>query len=344
MEALVRPPASDLEPRLLLSWGYEPRRRAWVGSVVAHIVGIVVLLSIPHQLLTSPARRSATHITLIAPREFTQTEPNRGKIGHEFSLENLLPRPRIQAPGGLPNLRTPRQAPIPVPPRRGPSADIPEPPKVETASSGLGQAPVPGNPAVPPMQPPPQIQVEEKPKIAFEPPGALSAPKQPMGLGGPRINVPGGSLQEATRGAIRSGAGGTTVGDIDLLGTGGLGAALNLPAAPGKSASTLELLSNPAGVDFKPYLIQVLAAVKRNWLVIYPESARLGRMGRVQIQFALNRSGGIDKLVIALGSGTDALDRAAVAGIVASSPFPPLPGGFQGTQVRLQLTFLYNMK
>lgn len=329
-----------MEPKLLVSWAPERRGKAWAGSVAAHVVGIVVLLSVPHELLMSPARRAATHITLVAPRELTQTEPNRGKIGREFSLENLLPRPRVQTPGGLPSFQIPRQAP----PRRTPSRDIPEPPKVDTASSGFTQTPVLGNPAVPAMQPPPQIQAEEKPKIAFEPPGAPPAPRQPMGLGGPRVNVPSGSVQEATRGAIRSGGGGTTIGDIDLQGTGGLGAGLNLPAAPGKTANTLELLSNPAGVDFKPYLIQVLAAVKRNWLVIYPESARLGRMGRVQIQFALNRSGGIDKLVIALGSGTDALDRAAVAGIVASSPFPPLPSAFQGSQVRLQLTFLYNMK
>ena len=98
------------------------------------------------------------------------------------------------------------------------------------------------------------------------------------------------------------------------------------------------------GVDFKPYLIRILAAVKRNWLAVVPESARLGRIGRVQIQFAIARDGSVPKLVIAMESGTEALDRAAVAGVSASTPFPPLPSEFKGNQVRLQFTFSYNIK
>ena len=37
-------------------------------------------------------------------------------------------------------------------------------------------------------------------------------------------------------------------------------------------------------------------------------------------------------------------DRAAVAGISASVPFPPLPAEFKGSEVRLQFAFVYNMK
>ena len=98
------------------------------------------------------------------------------------------------------------------------------------------------------------------------------------------------------------------------------------------------------GVDFKPYLIRILATVKRNWLAVTPESARLGRTGRVQIQFAIARDGSVPKLVIAFPSGTEALDRAAVAGISASTPFEPLPSDFKGNQVRLQFTFSYNIR
>jgi TonB family protein len=47
--------------------------------------------------------------------------------------------------------------------------------------------------------------------------------------------------------------------------------------------------------------------------------------------------------VIADPSGTEAFDRAAVAGISASDPFPPLPQDYKGDQIRLQLTFSYNM-
>jgi TonB family protein len=98
------------------------------------------------------------------------------------------------------------------------------------------------------------------------------------------------------------------------------------------------------GVDFRPYLIRVLSSVKRNWLAVVPESARLGRRGRVVIQFAIAKDGTVPKLVIALPSGAEALDRAAVAGISASNPFPPLPAEFKGGQIRLQLNFSYNLQ
>jgi hypothetical protein len=42
-------------------------------------------------------------------------------------------------------------------------------------------------------------------------------------------------------------------------------------------------------------------------------------------------------------SGTLALDRAAVAGVSASNPFPPLPAEFRGNLIRLQLVFSYNV-
>jgi TonB family protein len=98
------------------------------------------------------------------------------------------------------------------------------------------------------------------------------------------------------------------------------------------------------GVDFWPYLVKVLASVRRNWYAVIPESAKLGRQGRVAIQFAIDRSGSVPKLVIANPSGAEALDRAAVASISASNPFPPLPSNFRGGQIRLQLVFKYNLK
>ncbi len=97
------------------------------------------------------------------------------------------------------------------------------------------------------------------------------------------------------------------------------------------------------GVDFRPYLIRVLAAVRRNWFAVIPESAKLGQTGRAVLQFAIDRTGNVPKLVIAVPSGREALDRAAVAGISASNPFPPLPPEFKGGQIRLQLVFRYNL-
>ena len=117
-----------------------------------------------------------------------------------------------------------------------------------------------------------------------------------------------------------------------------------IPPSEGNTGSSVKLLTEPEGVDFRPYLIQVLASVRRNWYAVMPTSVNLGRRGRVIIQFAISQDGSVPKLVIAVPSGADALDRAAVAGISASNPFPPLPDEFTGEEIRLQLNFLYNIK
>jgi len=112
--------------------------------------------------------------------------------------------------------------------------------------------------------------------------------------------------------------------------------------SPYKNLVTPQLLSDPHGVNFRPYLIQVLLAVKKNWLAVIPESAHMGRRGYVTLQFIIARNGSVPKLVISSPSGTEAFDRAAVAGVSASNPFPPLPSEFPGSEIRVQLGFTYN--
>jgi TonB family protein len=190
-----------------------------------------------------------------------------------------------------------------------------------------------------PNVPEPKIVPEEKPKIAFETPGQQTGTAQSSGVA--RIPLPNTSVREAIRGAVRSGGQGMTVGDDAE-------SSIVLPtphssATPGNVGSKVQLLSDPMGVDFSPYLIKVLTAVRKNWYAVIPESARLGQGGQVIIQFAVNRDGSVPKLVISMPSGSEALDRAAVAGISASNPFPPLPSEFRGGQVRLQLSFKYKV-
>ena len=97
------------------------------------------------------------------------------------------------------------------------------------------------------------------------------------------------------------------------------------------------------GVDFRPYLLQVLAAVRRNWFAVYPEAARLGQRGQVVLEFAIAKQGAVAKVIFSNESGAKALDQAAVAAISASNPLPPLPVEFRGDRVVLQMTFQYNM-
>jgi TonB family protein len=97
------------------------------------------------------------------------------------------------------------------------------------------------------------------------------------------------------------------------------------------------------GVDFRPYLTQILATIRRNWNAVMPESVKLGRRGKVGLTFSISRVGRVDKMVYAFQSGSDPLDRAAIAAISASNPFPPLPVQFKGDRIVLQLNFAYNM-
>jgi len=322
------------------------RRRRWarIASIALHLLLLPLLPLIPSGASTAwfdPPRlevdfRRATPLVapkLPQPPKLTQTDPNRGKVGTELSMADLMPKPPV------PQQRDQGGAPKPVPPAPGPPP-APKPieaPKVETAAVDVSQL------KGPPASGIPQIQPVEKPKLAFESVGS-SMGRPAAGSLAPKVDAPKPGVEEATR-ALARGAGrtGLTVGDAPDGG----GGALDLPgqaARPRSSASSLELLSDPLGVDFKPYLIQVLAAVRRNWFSVMPESARFGgRRGKTVLQFSISRDGRVPKLVIAGPSGTEAFDRAAVAGVSASNPFPPLPTNFRGQEVRLQFVFSYNM-
>lgn len=309
--------------------------RAGAASLAAHALFLLLLIALPRfQSAPEPHAESVEvkrAARLVAPPPvLTQREPNRTKVAKEIRLENLLPSPpkaRFHAP--------PRSTP---PPSRAVAPALPklnEPPKIEAFAKAqpLPQAGVPAAP------PPPQIQEEEKPKLAFQKPGASGVSQQPSTGPLSKLTPPRNSVDEAIRSVARSGGAGMTVGDIlDEPSP----AELHQRPAPGLPRSQIELLSDPQGVDFKPYLIRVLSAVKRNWFAVIPESAHLGRHGRVQLIFAIDRGGKVPKLVISLPSGAGELDRAAVAGVSASIPFPPLPPEFRGDQIRLQLSFQYN--
>jgi TonB family protein len=309
-----------------------------------------VLFLLPKEVFQPSRPPETPHrvVALIAPRfELTQPNPTQGKISKSINLESLLPRPSIvqprtappsttrpaaQTPGKQPAPFVAPPAPAPTP---APAPQIAEPPKIETATNTPAKGPI-GTPQAP--APPPQIQAEEKPKLAFETPGSTSSPVQGAG----RLRLPGASVADAIRDMAPGPSGGITVGD-EGSGPGGLGPGMNMPPSPGKMGTSLQLKSDPQGVDFRPYMLKVLAAVKRNWFAIYPESAKLGSRGRVTLEFSIDRSGGIPKLRVASPSGVQALDRAAVAAMSASTPLPSLPSEFRGDRIILQMVFAYNM-
>lgn len=334
--------------------------RHWV-AVAAASVGVHLLLALAiAPLAKAPLARRVSSVRiapepprmrvtpLVAPpAALTQKEPNRQPLSAEFNVASIAPRPdnRVMPSPGAAAL--PRQAPVNkfVPPQRpgpqAPAANIPDAPSLTIQAAAT---PPPEALGVPKLQGPPlPAPSPTKPKIAFETPGSSTGVAGQTGMT-PRIQAPKTSVEETIRQVARGGGSqGLMVGDIEMTNTGINPASPSIPV-PGKLGSSLELQSDPMGVDFKPYLIRILSSVKRNWLAVVPESARLGRRGKVVIQFAISKDGSVPKLVIAIPSGAEALDRAAVAGISASNPFPPLPEEFRGSVIRLQLNFMYNLQ
>jgi TonB family protein len=333
-------------PNFLLDWHEsDDSRRYWragIGSFVVHL-GVFALVLVLGSL-NGPAIKEGTEIVpdfkqavhLILPSDLTQKAPNKDKVAKEVSVEDLKPRPpsreRLPPPPPVRAFKPPNPAPpgplqSPVAPR------IAEPPKIETPVTAQNVPPaLPAMSGTPKAPQPPQIQPVEQPKLAFETPGQ-NGPSESKGQA--KLNPPKASVQDVIHDLARGGGGqGSVEGAPELP----------LPGQAGITPQLPELMSDPMGVDFRPYLFQILARVRKNWFAVIPESARLGNRGLVELQFIIDRNGDVPKLVIATPSGSEALDKAAVAAVSASVRFPPLPNEFKGQQIRLQFEFKYNFK
>ncbi len=337
---------ADSGPQLLLDWQAETDSVRWFRAGVASLVvhAIIVPLLVLVASMDTPAPKIGTriisnfeHVTFITPNDITQKEPNRAKPAKEVSVEDLQAHPPSES--SLPSTRTVRTFQPPTPRNPGPphpGPDVAEPPKLEASLTPSQPLPAPaGNPNAPP----PKIQSDEQPKLALETPGQRGPnPDATKGQSKAALKSP---VAQAMRPPQPSAGGGNLGGNVEQP---ELPESLQLPPSPGSQGILPELLSNPMGVDFKPYLAQVLARVRSNWFAVIPESARMGNRGVVQLQFMIDRSGQVPKLVIATPSGSQSLDKAAVASISASVPFPPLPPEYKGLSIRLQFAFKYNVQ
>jgi TonB family protein len=348
METVGHQPVDD-ELHLLTEWGDPAARgrtgKAGVISLVVHAVVILLLAVLPEDFFFSnpppperlPPRKIVT--PLVEPlTEFTQPAPNKNKIAKAIDMASLEPRKPVRTPPGPPSTSrpaAPRPAVMPTPPAPPPpAASLPEPPKIEAAKESPKIDLPPTNSDIAP--PPATV---EKPKMALENVGGPPPQAPPSQR---KIAIPGASVSEAIRENVRGAqSGGIVVGDPGA-GSGGIGGGVNLPPAPGAQGSALELKSDPMGVDFKPYLTQILATIRRNWYAVMPQSVKLGARGKVGLLFAITKTGSVSKVTWAFQSGAEALDKAAVAAISASNPFPPLPAEYKGDRVVLQLNFAYN--
>jgi TonB family protein len=266
--------------------------------------------------------------------ELTQRAPNKNKITEHFNLQDLV-APQVQrqqqSASGRRQYVPKSGAPVPaLQPARQPEISA-EAPKINAQTTA---PPPPGlaNGVIAQNVPPPQQTANP-----FEKVGAQPVIKQSQ------VPVPKTALPDIVRDMSHGSSSPPVAVSDDSPG-------MNAPAAPGTRAapghmgSEVELKSDPEGVDLRPYLAQILAIVRRNWFAVMPESVRMGtRRGRTVLQFAVNRDGTLAKVVISDFSGSDPLDRAAVAGLSMSNPLPPLPKDYRGGQLRLAFSFDYNL-
>jgi TonB family protein len=318
------------------------------------------------QLLSSRAGSVALHLALIVlavvqprtAREFEPTEPDPGRQYTKITLTAPSPEQlaemRPQARGDVGEAPTPSPATAPDPVvtpevQLEPRAALEPPTPAVEPEPAAARTPTPGELqpgtrlAEDPREPTTRAPEQERPRLQLENARAvMPAPDGPLQLGEMKLTrgrdemvaaaIAQGSDPNSMRQAVGDGVGAAAIGTYSAPSRGNIG-------------SGLELLSDPQGVDFRPYLLQILNSVRRNWFAVIPESARLGvDKGRVALQFAILRNGEVPKLVISSSSRSQPLDRAAVAGVSASNPFPALPADFKGNEIRVQFVFLYNVK
>jgi TonB family protein len=296
------------------------RREAIYISIIVHSAIILLLYFgkyLPHPVVAVSKPSNVNNLTFLdLPPDLQKLQhPPKTNIASDKNRVAMTRHPELD----VKDLRKALATPAPgAPGLRGQQMEQPP------AQSSAGFSP-PQTPPQPQQAPNPQtaqLQTPATPNIRNEfqkYAGSASA---------------GSAIQEATRAAAaRRGTGQQGDGGNFGLGTG----------AHGRQMGNLEVLSDTMGVDFGPYLQRVLHDVRQNWYNAIPESAQF-KHGNLIIEFAITKDGKVAgmKLVAPSGDPSQALDRAAWAGITASDPFPPLPTEFGGQYLALRFRFYYN--
>lgn len=344
-------PEPDLD--LLLHWEQRQSPTGWLtvltASLLIHLLVFFTALRLPtfvvrHEL---PSRRVIVHkIPLYLPPDLlTQKAPNKQAVSKSIDLADLLSIPGQEARKASPkrsskSFEIAKQVaapkPVPVPPAPAPPQILPQTPAPEKPQSSAQTLP-PSTTTTASATPPPAA-VQKPQNMPFQNIDSDVPDNPNPSLRPPKINLRGDTSTPApSRDGRRTVMSDDNPEDASPGAPGVLG-------NPGERHAAVELKSDPQGTDFKPYLTRILAIVRTNWKRVIPESARSGAMsGRTTVEFIITRDGQIPKMVTAASSGSDPLDRAAIAGLSMSNPLPPLPTDFKGYQVRLAFSFDYNM-
>ena len=94
---------------------------------------------------------------------------------------------------------------------------------------------------------------------------------------------------------------------------------------------------------YMSYLAQVKSGVAKNW--VFPPEARDRRQsGQVRVVFTVDRQGNLVKIKVEQSSGSEILDRAALAAIEKAAPFAPFPEHINLELLNIKANFDYRIK
>ena len=139
------------------------------------------------------------------------------------------------------------------------------------------------------------------------------------------------------------------------LGAGPAGQRGGLPAVPfleqpmeapahGPADTGVDVLSDTKGVDFNPYLKEILKSIHDTWVPLLPAEARAPKLeqGDPLVRFTIDPTGKFLAMHLDGSTRNPALDKAAWGAITGVGQFPALPMEFTGPKLELRIHFLVN--
>ena len=111
---------------------------------------------------------------------------------------------------------------------------------------------------------------------------------------------------------------------------GGGGGPIGAGGNVGVAGATLD----DADFKYSYYIERMLVAIGMNWF----KPAQAGTVSPV-VHFKIERDGTISDATVERSSGLPFVDRAALRAVLTSSPLPPLPSEYGGTQLGVHLKF-----
>jgi TonB family protein len=219
----------------------------------------------------------------------------------------------------------------------------------------------PGQPGTQVQAPPAQAQPPQNQAAqSQQPPAQQQSPQQNSGFSQPQTSEQTAQLQpppqnrpqpnfnaSMTAGSAIEQAEQAAAANRGRYGSGQSGDyGLSQGRSGAKTLDQAEILTDTMGVDFGPYLTQIVQIVRRNWYTLMPPSVYppILKQGKLSIEFVILKDGKTTGMVVHTSSGDVALDRAAWGSITLSTPFPPLPKEFPGQILGLRFYYFYNLE